>query len=58
MTRRPRPNESATRPRKTSYALIDQVRSVDKGRVRRAYGRITTQEMAAIDEGLALFLGL
>ena len=43
---------------KTSYALIDQIRSVDKRRVRRAFGRITADEMRAIDQGLALYLGL
>lgn len=41
-----------------SYALIDHVRSVDKRRIRRGYGRVSATEMAAIDEGLALFLGL
>src|SRR5687767_9854214 len=43
---------------KISYALIDQIRSVDKRRVRRTFGRITMDEMRAIDEGLALYLGL
>ena len=41
-----------------SYALIDHVRSVDKRRIRRGYGRISPSEMATIDEGLRLFLGL
>ncbi|MQA92195.1 MAG: type II toxin-antitoxin system PemK/MazF family toxin [Gemmatimonas sp.] len=41
-----------------SYALIDHVRSVDKRRIRRSYGRIGNGEMAAIDEGLTLFLCL
>lgn len=41
-----------------SYALIDHVRSVDKRRIRRSYTRISADEMAAIDEGLTLFLGL
>lgn len=41
-----------------SYTLIDHVRSVDKRRIRRSYGRISADEMAAIDEGLILFLGL
>ena len=44
--------------RKTSFALIDQVRSVDKRRIERVFGRLAGSEMAAIDEGLALFLGL
>ena len=43
---------------KTSYALIDHIRSVDKRRVRRAFGQISRDEMNAIDEGLELFLGL
>jgi mRNA interferase MazF len=43
---------------RTSYALIDHVRSVDKRRARRLFGRIRPQELLAIDEGLALFLGL
>jgi mRNA interferase MazF len=43
---------------KTSYALIDQIRSVDKRRVRRVYGALRAEEMSAIDQGLALFLGL
>jgi len=41
-----------------SFALIDHLRSVDKRRVRRVFGELARQEMAAIDEGLALFLGL
>jgi mRNA interferase MazF len=43
---------------KLSYALIDQLRSVDKRRVRRAFGQIDRRELGAVDEGLALFLGL
>ena len=43
---------------KTSYALIDHLRSVDKRRVRRVFGRMARRELDAIDEGLALFLGL
>ncbi len=44
--------------RKTSYAMIDQLRSVDKRRVRRVYGKLSDEEMAAVDEGLQLYLGL
>jgi mRNA-degrading endonuclease toxin of MazEF toxin-antitoxin module len=44
--------------RKTSFALIDQIRSVDKRRIERVFGKVTANEMAAIDEGLLLFLGL
>lgn len=43
---------------KMSFALTDHLRSVDKRRVRRAYGEVAAQEMAAIDEGLMTFLGL
>ncbi len=43
---------------KRSYALIDQLRSVDKRRVRRAYGQLAPDELTAIDEGIALCLGL
>ena len=43
---------------KTSYALVDQIRSVDKRRVRRTYGVLGDAELRAIDDGLALFLGL
>ena len=43
---------------KPSWALVDQLRSVDKRRVFRAFHTITPDEFAAIDEGLRLFLGL
>lgn len=43
---------------KASYALVDQVRSVDKVRISRTYGQVTPRELAAIDSGLGLFLGL
>lgn len=43
---------------KKSYVLIDHLRSVDKRRVRRVFGAIASAEMAAVDDGLALFLGL
>ena len=41
-----------------SCALVDHVRSVDKRRVRRVFGRIREEEMLAVDEALRLFLGL
>jgi mRNA interferase MazF len=44
--------------RKDSWALTDQLRSVDKRRVRAAYGSIDAASMESIDEGLRLFLGL
>lgn len=43
---------------KRSFALIDHLRSVDKRRVRRVFGELAEHEIAAIDEGLAAFLGL
>jgi mRNA interferase MazF len=43
---------------KASYALIDHVRSIDKRRIRRVFGRISMTELAALDQGLELFLGL
>jgi len=44
--------------RKTSCALIDQIRAVDKRRVAEVFGVIMDRELAAIDEGVRLFLGL
>lgn len=41
-----------------SFALIDQLRSVDKRRIRRVFGELPRKAIAAIDEGLAAFLGL
>ena len=43
---------------KRSHALIDHVRSIDKRRIRRVFGSVTQDELAAIDQGLELFLGL
>jgi mRNA interferase MazF len=43
---------------KKSFALIDHLRSIDKRRVRRVFGELPQEEMAAVDEGLAVFLGL
>ncbi len=50
------PGESGLRKR--SYGLIDQIRSIDKRRVIRAYGALPTSELQALDEGLRLFLGM
>lgn len=61
------PGEGALYPRlepgasglmKPSFALIDQLRSVDKSRVTRFLGRISVEELKNIDEGLRLYLGL
>ena len=43
---------------KTSYALIDDLRSVDKRRIRRVLRSVGREELAAVDLGLKLFLGL
>ena len=43
---------------KTSYALIDHLRSIDKRRIRRAFGPVLPNELTDIDKGLTLFLGL
>ncbi len=43
---------------KTSFALIDHLRSVDKRRLRSVFGELAPEEIAAIDEGLSAFLGL
>jgi mRNA interferase MazF len=43
---------------KTSYALVDHLRSIDKRRVRRIFGELPPSELAGIDQGLELFLGL
>lgn len=43
---------------KTSYALIDHLRSIDKRRIRPVFGRVTDDELAALDQRLELFLGL
>ncbi len=44
--------------RRSSWALVDQVRSVDKRRVLRAFGVLKPDELRSINEGLRLFLGL
>ncbi|HUA20301.1 MAG TPA: type II toxin-antitoxin system PemK/MazF family toxin [Bryobacteraceae bacterium] len=43
---------------KRSFALVDHLRSIDKRRIRRVHGEVARQEITAIDEGLAAFLGL
>lgn len=44
--------------REASFALVDQLRSVDKRRVRKVFGQISAEESSTIDEGLHLYLGL
>ena len=43
---------------KPSYALVDHLRSIDKQRIRRCYGQVSEAELASIDAGLRLYLGL
>lgn len=43
---------------KTSYALVDHLRSIDKRRIRRLFGQVSQPELARLDQGLELFLGL
>ena len=43
---------------KRSYALIDQLRPIDKRRIKRVLGNLPGSETSVIDEGLTLFLGL
>jgi mRNA interferase MazF len=43
---------------KTSFALVDHLRSIDKRRIRRVFGGVTDDELQAVDRGLELFLGL
>jgi mRNA-degrading endonuclease toxin of MazEF toxin-antitoxin module len=44
--------------RQPSWALIDQLRSVDKRRVIKIFGSVSGSELAEIDDGIRLFLGL
>lgn len=44
--------------RKDSWALVDQVRSVDKRRVTSVFGALSPEELQAIDDALARYLGL
>lgn len=43
---------------KESFALVDQLRSIDKRRIRRVFGELPQGEIDRIDEALTLFLGL
>jgi mRNA interferase MazF len=41
-----------------SFALVDHIRSIDKRRIRRMFGQVSPSELASIDQGLELFLGI
>ena len=43
---------------RSSTALPDQIRAIDKTRITRVVGHVTTAEMGAIDASLRRFLGL
>jgi mRNA interferase MazF len=43
---------------RSSFALVDHIRSIDKRRIRRVFGQVSPSELARIDQGLELFLGL
>jgi mRNA interferase MazF len=43
---------------KPSTALVDQLRSIDKQRIRKRYGQVSPQKLESIDSGLCLYLGL
>ena len=43
---------------KASYALVDHLRSIDKRRIRRIFGQVSSIELTSIDQGLEVFLGL
>ena len=43
---------------KTSWALTDQLRSIDNKRILGVLGELSAPELAAIDFGLAYYLGL
>ena len=47
--------EAHTKP---STALVDQVRSIDKQRIRRRFSQVSAAELEAIDMGICLYLGL
>ena len=54
----PRLEPGASGLTKVSYALVDQLRAVDKRRVYRALGVVEADDLAAVDEGVRLFLGM
>jgi mRNA interferase MazF len=43
---------------KTSYVLVDHLRSIDKQRVIKTYGGLNAAELAAVDKALRALLGL
>lgn len=43
---------------KESFVLLEQIRTIDRSRLREYVGRLDTQEMRKIDEALAISVGL
>ncbi|MDD3228985.1 MAG: type II toxin-antitoxin system PemK/MazF family toxin [Oscillospiraceae bacterium] len=43
---------------KESFVLLEQIRTIDRSRLREYVGRLSTQEMKKIDEALAISVGL
>ena len=43
---------------KESFVLLEQIRTIDRSRLREYVGRLDEQEMKKIDEGLAISVGL
>ena len=43
---------------KESFVLLEQIRTIDRSRLREYVGRLDTQEMKKIDEALAISFGL
>jgi mRNA-degrading endonuclease toxin of MazEF toxin-antitoxin module len=41
-----------------SYALVDHLRAIEKRRINSFFGQVSPTELASIDQGLELFLGL
>lgn len=54
----PRLGPGPSNLRKTSFALVDQVRSVDNSRVLRIYAPVRDEELRAADDGLRRYLVL
>jgi len=40
------------------YALVDRLRSVDKRRIRRVLGRVSSDDLTLVYDGIDLFLGM
>lgn len=52
------PTHTAIRATKSSLALAEQIRVVDKSRILRYVGKITNEEMERLERALAVSLGL